>query len=167
MYLPNFMYVHKQRSDHDNYIVFDTVMGAKFPFWYMLILFIFQMGALAKDNYVIGFVFLPMFIVFAMYVGVEVNIARMEYRDYTHLFQWRWGKFKPIEEPDYLLMSRTSDTKNGGIRYDVHLITKGSRDLLLYRTKFVDEHENIVKVLKQRTGWTAYRNTIDGLVLFE
>lgn len=167
MYTPSFLYIHKPRSMHDNYYVFDTIMGAKYPFWYMVILFIFQMGALVKDNWVLTVAFLPMFIIFALYEGVEVNIAKMQFRDYTHLFQWWWGRFKPIEDPDYLLLSRTSDTRNGGIRYDVHLITKGSRDLLLFRTKNLEDHENVVKVLAQRTGWKAYRNTIDGLEGFE
>jgi hypothetical protein len=152
-------------TTHDSYYVFDTNLGPRFPVNYVIAMFITSVIL----NFVAGWIAI-LFVVFsvismAAYSGVEVNLSDMVYRDYSHLFHWRWGKFKTIEAPDYLLISKTSRGK--GIRYDIHLITKGKRDLLLFRTYDKEEQLNVVRLLSRRHGWSMYDNTIDGAVPFE
>ena len=74
--------------------------------------------------------------------GVEVDLVNHKYRDYKLLFGNYWGKWKPLAEGDYLLISKSTkrsaapitmamSATSSRVFYDLDLITKGSRDVIL------------------------------------
>ncbi|MFZ1636099.1 MAG: hypothetical protein WAT43_19605 [Chitinophagales bacterium] len=88
--------------------------------------------------------------------GIEVNINNNQFRDYYSIFKMRWGKWKTIAAPDYLLISKspkyygapvlkTMSTKNVIIYYDLDLITKGDRDVLLQR---IADYQELLQLAK-------------------
>lgn len=93
-----------------------------------------------------------------IYHGIEVNLNKNQFRDYYSIFKIRWGKWKTIAEPDYLLISKspkyygapvlkTLSTKSVIIYYDLDLITKGDRDVLLQRNADYQELLQLTKLV--------------------
>lgn len=163
MRLPGpFAYIHAKASTHDQFYVFDTRTGAIFPFMYILVTFIFTIFVPFMHGWPAVLIVIPGIALVAGYTGVEVNLADMQYRDYRQLFHWRSGVFKPIETPKFLLLS--SDSIGTRVRYQLHLITEGKRDLVLFVT--MQEHEQLSAAheVAKRKGWKIYDNTIDGLI---
>lgn len=83
-------------------------------------------------------------VLFNLKEGVEVNIYNMEYRDIYTCFKISFGKWKKLGEFDFLLMSKTNKRSaipinmamtgsSSTIYFDIDLITKGDRDVLIYR----------------------------------
>lgn len=76
--------------------------------------------------------------------GTEVNITASQYRDYFKVFFRKFGTWKRLGEHDYVLVSKTlkrqavtinfaMSTSTETLLYDVDLITKGNRDVILNR----------------------------------
>lgn len=111
----------------------------------MLICF-FVVGA--AYNYQNIFVFISglfvVIILFLITTGVEVNLKKMLYRDYIKIGPIKFGEWKTLGEFDYLLISKTQKRSqvpvvatvvsldSSTINYDLDLITKGNRDVLLF-----------------------------------
>lgn len=88
--------------------------------------------------------------------GVEVNLNKKQFRDYYSILNLRWGKWKTIAEHDFLLISKspkyygapvlkTMSTKSVIIYYDLDLITKGTRDVILKREH---DYQNLIRLAK-------------------
>jgi len=161
MFKGPFGYAHDKASVHDNYFVFDTRTGAMFPFVYLLVTFAFLFIPVFP-GWLAFCIVIPGVALIAGYRGVEVNLADMQYRDYKHLFHWRIGTYKAIETPKYLLLS--SDSYRHAVRYQLHLITEGRRDLVLMTTFSEEDQLAAGREVAKRHGWKLYDNTQDGLV---
>lgn len=88
--------------------------------------------------------------------GVEVDLVNHTYRDYKLLFGNYWGKWKPLAEGDYLLISKSTkrsaapitmamSATSSCIFYDLDLITKGNRDVILKRDP---DYDNLLRIAK-------------------
>ena len=88
--------------------------------------------------------------------GVEVDLVNHKYRDYKLLFGNYWGKWKPLAEGDYLLISKSTkrsaapitmamSATSSRVFYDLDLITKGSRDVILKRDP---DYEKLLRIAK-------------------
>jgi len=77
--------------------------------------------------------------------GVETNLDNMNYRDFTSIWGIKLGTFKTLSEADYLLISKTAKRQKvqlgpttlsvdfQDVLFDIDIITKGNRDVLIYR----------------------------------
>lgn len=95
-------------------------------------------------------------IILVMKNGVEVDLVNNRYRDYKVVFGNYWGKWKLLSESDYLLISKTikrsaapitiaMSATSSRIFYDLDLITKGNRDVILKRD---NNYEAVLQIAK-------------------
>ena len=81
---------------------------------------------------------------------VEVNLHKMEYRDIYLCFGLSFGRWKKLSELDYLLLSKSNkrsaipvtiamSASFRSVYYDIDLITKGDRDVLIFRSASRDK----------------------------
>lgn len=175
-FLRGILPVHEEKSKQRDFFTFDNVQGPLFPFmlivafYALLIIAIFSWSGL-----IITILAILSVAVIASFTGTEINLHEHTYRDYTHILTSRWGTWKPISIPKYLLLSRQGYGHYGLISnhpyktrviYRVHLITEGERDLMLYMSYNEEIVVNIAQNLAQHFNWLVYDSTIDGTVLW-
>ncbi|MBK7037276.1 MAG: hypothetical protein KBF42_02710 [Chitinophagales bacterium] len=89
-------------------------------------------------------------VLFNVKEGVEVNLHKMEYRDIYLCFGLSFGRWKKLSELDYLLLSKSNkrsaipvtiamSASFRSVYYDIDLITKGDRDVLIFRSASRDK----------------------------
>ena len=89
-------------------------------------------------------------VLFNLKEGVEVNLHKMEYRDIYMCFGLSFGSWKKLGEIDYLLLSKANkrsaipvtiamSASFKSVYFDVDLITKGDRDVLIHRAATRDK----------------------------
>ncbi|MEZ5012863.1 MAG: hypothetical protein R2794_01095 [Chitinophagales bacterium] len=106
---------------------------------------IITLGAFANGNAVVGLLFLGIAVLmFTARKGVEVDLNMNRFRNINTYFGIKTGSWKELAAFDFLLISkfqyRTAAPITVGmsasselIFYDVHLITKGENDVMLFR----------------------------------
>lgn len=120
-----------------------TVVPITIP---ILILFIAIFSYLNAVPFVVSVLLLLLAVIlFNLKEGVEVNLHKMEYRDIYLCLGLSFGSWKKLGEIDFLLLSKSNkrsaipitiamSASFTSVYYDVDLITKGDRDVLIYRS---------------------------------
>ncbi len=120
-----------------------TVVPITIP---ILILFIAIFSYLNAVPLVVSLLLLLLAVIlFNLKEGVEVNLHKMEFRDFFLCLGLSFGTWKKLAELDCLLLSKSNkrsaipitiamSASFASVYYDVDLITKGDRDVLIYRS---------------------------------
>ncbi len=123
-----------------------------FPLQVIVVLLILFFGmAFNMPNKLPAFVFLVIILTMAFYrKGLEVKLNSATYRDFHQFYFFKIGQWKSLGEYDFLLIMRKAAPKQAMINigygvlynqycYELNLITKGNRDVLLKTTGEYDD----------------------------
>ncbi len=117
----------------------------------ILLLFIAFFSFLNDVPFVLSIILvLIAIILFNLKEGVEVNLHKMEYRDIYLCLGLSFGSWKNLAEIDFLLLSKSNkrsaipvtiamSASFKSVYYDIDLITKGDRDVLIFRSASRDK----------------------------
>ncbi|HNE45963.1 MAG TPA: hypothetical protein PK511_09010 [Chitinophagales bacterium] len=125
---------------------FSTTKSRPFPPHVFVVVFIIVVGMFLNMTSPIPALLLAMvdFGLLSMRSGVEVLINAKSYSDFTSIYGIKFGKWKSLGEYDFILITRINKRRNammniaygvsyGDVFFDMDLITKGDRDVLLNR----------------------------------
>lgn len=123
-----------------------------FPLQVIVVMLILFFGmVLNMPNKMPAFVFLFIILTMAFYrKGLEVKLNSATYRDFHQFYFFKIGQWKSLGEYDFLLITRKAAPKQAMINigygvsynqycYELNLITKGNRDVLLKTTGEYDD----------------------------
>ena len=123
-----------------------------FPLQVIGVLLILFFGmAFNMPNKLPALVFLVIILTMAFYrKGLEVKLNSATYRDFHQFYFFKIGQWKSLGEYDFLLITRKAAPKQAMINigygvsfnqycYELNLITKGNRDILLKTTGEYDD----------------------------
>ena len=143
-------------------MVYETIIEPNFNWYYAFA--IFFLGVFSERN--IGIWMVPL-VIFSLYFlmqlkGITVDLKSGRYRDFIYWpGNFRRGKWNSIETHDFLLLSR--NVKGDFIAHQLHLITNGSRDLLVYQSKKEDLVWHEASVLSEVLGIKVFDLRLEGL----
>jgi hypothetical protein len=112
----------------------------------------------------------------SLQTGVETDLSNSRYRDYSRVFFVYTGKWKPLAEPEAVLISKkpvrawgalpgmSVSVKNDSIRYMIDLITKGDRDVLIATSMDREEIYQLAHGISEKLDIRLLENNADGTI---